>query len=212
MRIHNELHAMKHLHPILLVAAALALNATSHAQTTPPATAPGAKPATATGAAAPAQKPKPFSSSDSRTYLEIAASLQFQLNMSLKLRSRFKETEPDLVSFGSKLHKESTDIWTPAVDLAQAHGVEGKKIPLDMSKSDKDKVAKLNPLKDDKKWTVAFFELFAKESKKNSQDAEKAVKTVADPDLKAFVEKASALLKTQSESVEAKYKEIKARK
>lgn len=198
---------MNPLRPILLVATALAVTAISQAQTTPPAVTPGAA-----APGAPAQKPKPFSSSDTRAYLTVAESLQFQLNMSLRLRSRFKETEPQLVAFGSKLHKEATDLWTPGVDLAQLHGVEGKKIPLDMTKADKANVAKLNPIKDDKKWTLAYFELFAKDSKKNALEAEKTLKTVMDPELKAFLEKAHALLKSQSETVEAKFQELKGRK
>jgi hypothetical protein len=200
-------HAMNPLRPILLVATALAVTAISQAQTTPPAVTPGAA-----APGAPAQKPKPFSSSDTRAYLTVAESLQFQLNMSLRLRSRFKETEPQLVAFGSKLHKEATDLWTPGVDLAQLHGVDGKKIPLDMTKADKANVAKLNPIKDDKKWTLAYFDLFAKDSKKNALEAEKTLKTVMDPELKAFLEKAHALLKSQSETVEAKFQELKGRK
>jgi hypothetical protein len=198
---------MNPLRPILLVATALAVTAISQAQTTPPAVTPGAA-----APGAPAQKPKPFSSSDTRAYLTVAESLQFQLNMSLRLRSRFKETEPQLVAFGSKLHKEATDLWTPGVDLAQLHGVDGKKIPLDMTKADKANVAKLNPIKDDKKWTLAYFDLFAKDSKKNALEAEKTLKTVMDPELKAFLEKAHALLKSQSETVEAKFQELKGRK
>ncbi|MEQ1852018.1 MAG: hypothetical protein ABMA01_10540 [Chthoniobacteraceae bacterium] len=203
---------MNQLRPILLVATAFAFTATSQAQTTPPVAAPGAKPAGAAAPGAPAQKPKPFSSSDTRAYLTVAESLQFQLNMSLRLRSRFKETEPQLVAFGSKLHKEATDLWTPGVDLAQLHGVDGKKIPLDMTKADKANVAKLNPIKDDKQWTLAYFELFAKDSKKNALEAEKTLKTVMDPELKAFLERAQALLKSQSETVEAKFQELKVRK
>jgi len=192
---------MKHLHTILLTAATFALAVTGNAQTPPAGT-----PSTA------AQKPKPLSSSDTRAYTAVSESLQFQMNMSTRLRGKFKDTAPDMVTFGSKLSKEVTDLYTPGVNLAQDRGVDPKNIPQGMSKTDTASVAKLSPIKDDKKWTLAFFELFAKDSKKNAQDAEKSAKTVTDPELKSYLEKAAAVIKTQSETVEAKYKELKAQK
>jgi hypothetical protein len=193
---------MKTPRSLVIVTAALILAAGANAQTAP--TGAGAPPAAA--------KAKPFSPGDSRAYLIIAEAMQFQLNMGLRLRSKYKETSPELVSFGSKIHKESTDMWTPGVDAAMAHGVDGKKIPQDMSKKDKESLTKINAIKDDKKWQLAYFEHYAKESRKNASDADKALKTVQDADLKEYAGKAVALLTSQAETVEAKYKELKAQK
>jgi len=96
--------------------------------------------------------------------------------------------------------------------MATAGGVEGKKIPLDMSKTDRANLTKLNVIKDEKKWTLAYFEFYAKESKKNARDAEAGVKTLADAGLKEWGAKAEALLKSQAERIEAKYKELKSAK
>lgn len=170
--------------------------------------APGTKP----GAASATSKPKPYSAGDTHAYLNIAEAIQFQLNMSQRLRGKYKEGSPEMVALASKINKEATELWTPGVEAAMAHGVEGKKIPQDMTKNDKASLTKLGTIKDDKKWEVAFFELFAKEAKKNAADAEKSAKAAQDADLKAFAEKAAALLKAQSETIEAKFKELKARK
>ena len=186
----------------LLVLAALTLTAAA----LPP---PGAKPATPGAAAA---KAKPYSAGDTKIYLAIADSVQFQLNMSQRLRGKYKDGPPEMVAFAGKISKESTELWTPGVDAAMAHGVEGKKIPQDMSKNDKAALAKLGPIKDEKKWELAFFEFYAKEAKKNASEADKGAKAAQDPDLKAFAEKAAALLKSQEDSIEAKFKEIKAKK
>lgn len=164
------------------------------------------------GAPPSAAKAKPYSSSDTRAYLTTAEAIQFQLTMSLRLRSKFKETSPELVSFGTKIHRESTELWTPGVDAAMARGVDGKKIPQEMSKNDKAAIAKFNAIKDDTKWQQAYFEYYAKEAKKAAADVEKNAKTVQDPDLKAFVEKAAAQLKSQAETVEAKHLELKGKK
>ncbi len=164
----------------------------------------------APGAAA---KPKPYSSGDTSIYLKIADGIQFQLNMSLRMRGKFKDGPQDLLDLAMKINKDSTALWTPGVDAAQAHGVDGKKIPNDMSKNDKATLTKIGTMnKDEKKWQLAFFEFYAKEAKKNAHDAENGVKSAQDPDLKAFAEKAAALLKSQADEIEAKFKELKTRK
>lgn len=197
---------MKKLCPLLIAL----ITATAVAQT-----APGAKPATtaAPGAPAPAAaKPKPFSSSDTSSYIKIADAMQYQLHLSLRLRHKFKDKEPELVAIGSKIHKEMTELWTPGVNLAMERGVDGKKIPQVLSKNDKDSVAKVDTIKDEKKWIVAYFELFAKESKKAAVDAEKIAKAVQDADLKTHLEKTAAVLKSQSDAITAKYMDLKAKK
>lgn len=191
---------MKHIPLLFLCAAALALSFPASGQT-PAAPAPAAA------------KPKPFSGGDTHTMLELADSLQFQLNMAIRMMSKYHESDPSLVSFAGGIRKDTTEIWTPMVDMATAGGVEGKKIPLDMSKTD---TAQLNKLliniKDEKKWTLTFMEHFAKESKKNAHTAEAGIKSLQDPNLKAWAEKAEALLKSQAEKIDAKYKELKTAK
>ncbi len=191
---------------ILAGTAALILAASANAQP-----APGAKSA-APGVPAADAKAKPFAAGDTKIYLSVAEAIQFQLNMSLRLRGKYKDGPQDLLDLAAKTSKESTALWTPGVDAAMAHGVDGKKIPNDLTKNDKAALAKLGTIKDDKKWQLAFFEFYAKESKKNAAEAEKGAKAAQDADLKAFVEKAAALLKSQDEAVEAKFKEIKAKK
>ena len=194
---------MKLIPLLSLFAAALALSHPAMAQT-PAAPAPGATPAAA--------KPQPLSGSDTRTLLEFADSLQFQLNMALRINSKFKDGDAGMLTLAGGIRKETTEIWTPMVDMAQAGGVDGKKIPQSMSKTDVANVNKLSTIKDEKKWTLAFMEHFAKESKKNAHSAEGGIKTLQDPTLKTWAEKAAALLKSQSEKVDAKYQELKTAK
>jgi hypothetical protein len=195
---------MKLLRPFL-IAAALTVTATAQP-------APGAKPAAPGAPGATAAKPKPFSAGDTNAYIKVAESMQFQLHLSLSLRGKFKDSEPEIVALGNKIHGEMTKAWTPLVTLAQERGVDGKKIPMTLSKTDKAAVAKVGTIKDEKKWLVAYFDLFAKESKKAATDAEKIANSVQDADLKAAIEKVGALLKSESEAIEAKEKEVKARK
>ena len=188
---------------LLIGTASLILASALHAQTpAPTGTAPAPKAAAA----------KPFSAADQHIYLTIAESIQFQLNMSLRLRGKYKEGSQDMLAFAGKINKESTALWTPGVDVAMAHGVEGKKIPQGLSKNDSAALTKVNALKDDKKWELAFFELYAKEAKKGAAEAEKGAKAAQSPELKPFVEKAAELLKSQADEIEAKFKEIKTRK
>jgi hypothetical protein len=193
--------------PLILIAtAALIFTTSANAQT-----APGAKPAAGMPPAG-AAKAKPFSANDAHIYLAIADGIQFQLNMSLRVRGKYKDGPQDFLDLAGKISKESTELWTPGVEAAMAHGVDGKKIPNDLSKNDKANLNKLATIKDEKKWQLAFFEFYAKESKKNAADADKGAKAAQDADLKAFAEKAAALLKTQAETVEAKFKELKTTK
>jgi hypothetical protein len=174
---------------------------------------PAAAPASAAGATAnPTAKPRPFTSTETKVLLEVAESVQFQLGMAQRITGKFRETDPAMVSFAGKLRKEATELWTPMVDMATARGIDGKKIPLDMSKNDKANVAKLGAIKDEKKWTLTFFEHFAKESKRNASTAQAALKSVGDPDLKAWMEKAAAILQSQSATVDSKAAELKASK
>jgi len=173
---------------------------------------PAPKKAKAAPKAKASAKAKPFSAGDTHIYLTIAEGIQFQLNMSLRMRGKYKDGPQDLLDLAAKTSKESTELWTPGVNLAQERGVQGTKIPNDLTKNDKAALAKLGTVKDDKKWQLAFFEFYAKEAKKSAAEAEKGAKAAQDADLKAFAEKATALLKSQSDAIEAKHKELKTRK
>jgi hypothetical protein len=192
---------MKSLRTLLLGTAALLLAAGANAQT-PSGTAPAGAPA----------KPRPYSSSDARVYITVAEAIQFQLKASERLRGKYRDGDPAMLSFAGKITKECIELFTPGVDAAMAHGVEGKKIPQDMTKNDKTALAKLGTIKDEKKWALAFFEHYAKEAKKNAADVEKIAKGAQDADLKAYAEKAAGVIKTQADTIEAKFKELKAAK
>ena len=204
---------MKTLRLLLIgTAAFLFTNANAH-------TAPGAKPATGAPPAG-AGKAK-FSPGDTHIYVTIAEAMQFQLKASEKLRWKMKDGDAEVLALAMKINKEMTELYTPGVTMAQEHGVPGnldKKpksgtIPNDITVADRAALTKVDAMnKDDKKWLVALFELLAKESKKNAAVAEKAVLSAQDADLKAFTEKAAALLKGESETVEAKFKELKTKK
>jgi hypothetical protein len=201
--------------PLLLVATlTLTFANVSHSQNPPGVTAgtepPGGKPGTTTAAAG--QKPKPFSSGESHALLGIADSLQFQMNLAQRLASKLRISDPQTASLAARIQKETTQLWTPMVDLATAHGIEGKKIPMTVSKGDKAAADKLNTLKEEDKWKVAFVDLFAKEARKNVRGTEAAAKSATDPDLKAWLEKALAVLAPQAEQLETAHKELKSPK
>jgi len=172
-----------------------------------------AQPAPGGAGATPAvAKPKPYSPGDTRVYVTIAACMQFHLGMSMHLLGKYGQSDPGMAAFADKLHKACTDLWTPGVDAAMRHGVEGKKFPREMSKNDQAALARIDNIKDDRKWQLAFFDFYAREARKNARDAEGAARSAEDPDLKEFSGKAVALLKADSDEIEAKLKELKAKK
>ena len=205
---------------LLIGTASLIFTASAGAQTAPavkPAPGAPAAPATTTAAA----KPKPFASPDTRIYITLAEAMQFQLKASERLRGKMKEGDADLLAFAGKIGKEATALYTPGVNMAQEHGVPGaldKKIktgtiPTDITPADRALLTKVDAMnKDANKWPVAFFEMFAKESKKGAAEAEKGAKAAQDADLKAWAEKVAALLKAQAEEIEAKHKALKSKK
>ena len=210
--------SMKTSSLLLLGTASLIFTVGAGAQNAPAVKpAPGA-PASTTAAPA---KPKAFASSDTRIYITIAEAMQFQLKAAEKLRWKMKDGDAETVALAMKLGKEVTELYTPGVTMAQERGVPGavdKKtktgtIPTDMTAADRAALTKVDAMnKDDKKWIVAFFEMFAKESKKGTAEAEKGAKAAQDADLKAWAEKVAALLKTQTEEIEAKHKALKSNK
>lgn len=164
------------------------------------------------GATPAAAKPKPYSPGDTRVYVTIAAGMQFHLVVSMHLRGKDPQSDPGMAAFAEKLHNACTGLWTAGVDAAMQHGVEGKKFPRDISKNDQMALARIDNIKDERKWLLAFFDFYSKEAKKNARDAESAATAAQDPDLKAFAGKAVALLKGDSDEIEAKLKELKAKK
>ena len=208
---------MKTLRLILTGTAAFIFTAAAHAQT-----APGAKPAGGAPPAGAPAKAKHFSPAETHAYIVTAEAMQFQLKASEKLRWKMKDGDPEVVTFAGKISREMTELYTPGVSMAQEHGVPGnpdKKpksgtIPNDINAADRAALAKMDSTsgKDDKKWTLAMFELLAKESKKNAAAVEKALPAVQDADLKSFLEKTGALLKSESAEAEAKFQELRKKK
>ena len=147
-------------------------------------------------------------SSDTRIYITLAETMQFQLKASDRLR-------------GTSSPSPRTALFTPGVTMAQKHGVPGavdKKtktgtVPTDITPADRASTTKVDAMnKDGGKWPIAFFEMFAKESKKGAAEAEKGPKAAQDADLKAWAEKVASLLKMQAEKIEAKHKALNSKK
>ena len=142
---------------------------------------PGA-PATTTTAPA---KPKPFASSDTRIYITLAEAMQFQLKASDRLRGKMKEGDTETLAFATKTGRDVTALYTPGVTMAQKHGVPGavdKKtktgtVPTDITPADRASTTKVDAMnKDGEKWPIAFFEMFAKESKNGCRRSGKGSK------------------------------------
>lgn len=203
---------------LLIGTASLIFTASAGAQNPPTVKPASGAPATTTAAPA---KPKAFAPADTRIFITLAEAMQFQLKASDRLRGKMKEGDADLLAFATKTGRDVTALYTPGVNMAQERGVPGavdKKtktgtIPTDITPADRAIITKVDAMnKDEKKWPVAFFEMFAKESKKGAAAAEKGAKAAQDADLKAWAEKVAALLKTQTEEIEAKHKALKSKK
>jgi hypothetical protein len=215
---------MKKLNLFTLCAATLLSAALVHAQApapaAPPATppAPGVSPAPATatpaaptpaGTAAPVAgaKLKPYSAADVQKLLQVIEALQFHIRMSETARWKGKE-DKDLTALGTRFHKEAVTYYTPLVNLAQAHQVPDKDIATEVSKSDKSDMEKMNKAKADK-WKLEYYELFAKNAKRNARNVEAAARTLSDLELKDLVTKAAKIVDGQAIKLESDYKELK---
>ena len=198
-------HILASAMAVLLAAPAL------HAQapaTTPPAAPPAATPAPgAVPAAAPA-KQKPLSMNEGKALTDLLEAMQFHIRMGEVARHKDKD-DKELVAFANKNHKEMTEEFTPMVTLAQNNQL--KNIPTEASKSDKSDIAKLSKAKPDK-WKQEYFELLAKNGKRNVRAAENALKSINDPAVKAAATKVAALMTSQTAAAEAKEKELKEKK
>jgi hypothetical protein len=204
-------------HILAIAAVSLLPLATLQAQTpaaTPAGGTPGATPAAGTPAAAPgaapttpAAKPKPLSTNDAKFLTDLLEAMQFHIRMGEV--AKHNKDDKDLVAFGSKNHKEMTEEFTPMVTLAQNNQI--KNIPTEASKADKGDIAKLSKAKAEK-WKLEYFELLAKNGKRNVRMAENALKSMNDATVKAAATKVAGLMASQTTAAEAKVKELKEKK
>ena len=200
-------------HILAITVAALFAAPILQAQTAAPATAPtpAAVPPPATGApAAPTAKAKPLSSTDAKGLTSLMEAMQFHIRMGEVARHKDKE-DKELVGFANKNHKAMTSEWTPMVNFATERGVENKNIPSAVSNADKADIAKLGKAKPEK-WKEEYFELLAKNGKKNARSAENVVKSINDPQAKEAATKVAAVITSQATEAEAKFKELKEKK
>lgn len=164
-----------------------------------------------TGAAAKTDEIKPLSSSDQHFIIEVGevCQLVFKLGDNLQnLRQRVPGGDPPFENLIGGLRNELTPLWTPVVDLAQKHNMEGKKIPQELTKKDAEKIGKLNGVKLEK-WREEYLDIYLKEMKSSSRTFEAAAKNIQDPELKKLGESIAFTMKKHSETLEVAYKEEK---
>lgn len=167
--------------------------------------APGTPPAA--GATDPTKKARPLSSNEQRSLAQIFEAMQFHMRMGSVAKSKDKE-DKDFVAFGTRIHKEMTEQWTPLVTLATNKGMDNKNIPSEISKPDKSDIEKLGKAKPDK-WRLEYYELFSKQAKRNARTVDTAVKTFTDPELKQSGAALLKLFNEQAETLESTYKGLK---
>ena len=134
--------------------------------------------------------------------------MHFHLHMAAHGRQKDKD-DKDMVAYASKNDKEITDLYTPLVSAAQVRQM--KNIQAEPSKADKEAVGKVGKEKGEK-WKAEYYELLAKQGKRNARTAENAVKSLSDPELKAIATKVVAAINAQADEAETKLKELKAAK
>ncbi len=183
---------------------------TSFASAQAPATPTAPAAATTTAPAGGEKKIKPLAQGDVKAVQSFAEALLFHIKMGDVARGR-KEKDADLSELGAKIGKEAKDAWTPLVNIAQAHQMDGKNIPTEITKSDKANIEKLGKIKDDK-YSVEYFDLFSKEAKKNAKSTETAAKAINDPELKTWADGTVKTLAAQAEQLETAHKEAKKKK
>jgi hypothetical protein len=201
----NEQPTMK----TLLLAATIAIFIPNpHVQAAESA-APGAKPV---ADAIPA-KPKPFSSAEKKAFMDAAEGMHFHISMIVPFLTKYKDSDPAMYAWGNKIYQNSKNLFGLGVDMAVARGMDAKLIMQERDKNNNASQKKIGQMsKDVKKWEKEFFDFYAKDAKKCALSAENALKTVQDAELKAWMEKAAAQLKSHSEAVEEKLKEAAAKK
>lgn len=199
---------MKRIYLATLITIALTSLALAQAPVTPPAATPPA--ATPPATTTPAGKVKPLAQSDVKAVQVFAEALLFHMKMGEVAKNR-KDKDAPLSEMGGKINGDAKAQWTPMVSIAQAHQMDGKNIPTDVTKSDKSNMDKLGKIKDDK-YSVEFLDLFAKEAKRNAKSTESAAKGINDAELKTWGEGASKLIAAQADELEAAHKEAKKKK
>ncbi len=120
-----------------------------------------------------------------------------------------REKDATLATWAATKAKELTDKWTPFATLCQKHGFTD--LAADISKKETGEIAKLGKVKDEK-FRVEYLEMFSKEARNAHKDMENAPKMVQDPELKIWAEGIVAVLKTNADEIENKFKEEKKRK
>lgn len=184
--------------------------ATTHAQAPG---APGSAPATP-AAPAPTAAPanaKPLSSNDTRALTQITTAMQFHIRMGEIGKSKGRKDVPEAGAFGTAVHKEIVELWTPLVTMASDRKVDNKYIAAQLDKNDKAAIDKLSKVKE-AKWFPEYLELLAKEGKRNTTKLEATTKGISDPDLKARADAITKVIAAQTERAAAALAETKAKK
>ena len=102
-------------------------------------------------------------------------------------------------------HSELDDTSTSDARAAPA---QTSNIPIEISKQDKSDIDKLGKAKEDK-WRVEYYELFARQAKRNARTVDTAAKSFTDPELKQFGTALSKTFNDQAETLESTYKGLK---
>lgn len=203
-------------HILAITAATLLSLPAVHAQapatpaTTPATPTPGAPAATAPGATGATATPakKPLSMNEGKAVTDLLETMQFYIQVAQSGRHKDKE-DKELVSFSNKLHKSMTELFTPLVSVAMENKL--KNIPEAASKADKADIAKLGKPKAEK-WKQDYFELVAKNAKRDVRQLDNAIKSMQDAQVKDVATKTQAAIQTAGTEAEAKFKELKDKK
>jgi hypothetical protein len=209
---------MKRLPLPSLVAAAALFAARAHGETPAPGAAPAtpaAPPAATTpaapGATAPAAgaKAKPYSTNDLGKIKDFMEALRF--NFVFGQAGRYKKDDKELSDLGTRVNKEAADYITPLTNIAQAHGVDIKYLPQEVTASQKSAIEKVNKSKPDK-LKQEYYELLVKETKRGARSIDAAAKAFTDPELKELATKAAKTFDEDADSFEKTLKDLKSPK
>lgn len=187
-------------HILSATAAVLLVTHTLPAQTPAPAT-----PAAGTTTASPTTTPKKLSMNEGKALIDMLEAMQFHIRMNEVGKYKNKD-DKEFTAAAQKAHKEMTELFTPLVTVAMNNQL--KNIPTGVSRGDKSDIEKLGKAKADE-WKQEYYELLAKNGKKNARSVENSLKTITDPELKDLGGKVLALVNTQATEADTKAKELK---
>jgi 3-oxoacyl-ACP reductase-like protein len=173
--------------------------------------APAAPASTAPAATAAPANAKPLSSNDTRALTQMTAAMQFHIRMGEIGKSKGRKDLPEAETFGTAVHKETVDLWTPLMTMTSERKVDSKYITAQLDKNDKAAIDKLSKVKE-AKWYPEYLELLAKQGKRNTTKMEALTKSISDPDLKARAEAVTKVMAGQTERATAALAEAKAKK